>query len=554
MKKYIILLSSVLIVSCTSDEKYEDLNRDPNKPTQVSAESLFNASIKSLFDQMESPNINTNVFRLFSQYWTQTTYNDESNYDLNNRRVADNHYSEMYRDVLYDLKDAKSKVNTPNKIAMISVLEVYTWQQLVDTYGNIPYSAALQGSLEPTPEYDDAKTIYEDLIVRINTAINTFSISGDAGFTSSDQIYGGNITQWLKFANSVKFKLAMRIADVPSMTTLSQTNAEEAVIAGIFSSNADNATLAYESNSTNANPVWSDLVESGRNDFVAANTIVNYMNDIKDPRRVSYFDENIKYSLGDILAITNPTPPSTTTTIEFSSTLITTPEIGDRVFRILPPGADGIIPDPIFLGKISSFTTNTISIINITAGNIVGDDLAFSRFLGGTYGAVNNFPAFSHIGTQLKTQTFRGVLLDYAEIEFLLAEATERGYAVGGTAESHYNAGITASMNDWGIATADIATYLAQPSVAYTTATGTWRQKIGFQFWLAMYNRGFEGWSVYRKYDAPIMNIAAVANIPVPKRYTYPLREQTLNLSNYNAAVAAIGGDELDTPIFWDVN
>lgn len=472
MKKYIILLSSVLIISCTSDEKYEDLNRDPNKPTQVSAESLFNASIKSLFDQMESPNINTNVFRLFSQYWTQTTYNDESNYDLNNRRVADNHYSEMYRDVLYDLKDAKSKVNTPNKIAMISVLEVYTWQQLVDTYGNIPYSAALQGSLEPTPEYDDAKTIYEDLIVRINTAINTFSTSGDAGFTSSDQIYEGNITQWLKFANSVKFKLAMRIADVPSMTTLSQTNAEEAVIAGIFSSNADNATLAYESNSTNANPVWSDLVESGRNDFVAANTLVDYMNTISDPRRPIYFDQNLG--------------------------------------------------------------TNT--------------------YTGGIYGAVNNFPAFSHIGTQLKTQTFRGVLLDYAEIEFLLAEATERGYAVGGTAESHYNAGITASMNDWGIATADIATYLAQPSVAYTTATGTWRQKIGFQFWLAMYNRGFEGWSVYRKYDAPIMNIAAVANIPVPKRYTYPLREQTLNLSNYNAAVAAIGGDELDTPIFWDVN
>tara|TARA_B110000503_G_C7169351_1_gene423557 strand:- start:3903 stop:5321 length:1419 start_codon:yes stop_codon:yes gene_type:complete len=472
MKKYIILLSSVLIVSCAPDEKYEDLNRDPNKPTQVSAESLFNASTKSLFNQMESPNINTNVFRLLTQYWTQTTYNDESNYDLNNRRVADNHYSEMYRDVLYDLKDAKSKISTPNKIAMISVLEVYTWQQLVDTYGNIPYSAALQGLLEPTPEYDDAKTIYEDLIVRINTAISTFSISGDAGFTGSDQIYGGNITQWLKFANSVKFKLSMRIADVPSMTTLSQTNAQEAVTAGIFSSNADNATLDYESNSTNANPVWSNLIETGRNDFVAANTLVDYMNTISDPRRPIYFDQN----------------------------------------------------------------------------------LGANTYTGGIYGAVNNFAVFSHVGTQLKAQTFRGVLLDYTELEFLLAEAAERGYAVGGTTESHYNAGITASMNDWGVATADIATYLAQPSVAYTTATGTWRQKVGFQFWLAMYNRGFEGWSVYRKYDAPVMNIAAVANIPVPKRYTYPLREQTLNLSNYNVAVAAIGGDELDTKIFWDVN
>lgn len=472
MKKYLILLSSVLIASCASDEKYEDLNRDPNNPSQVSAESLFNSSTKSLFDQMESTNVNTNVFRLFAQYWTETTYNDEANYDLNTRRIADNHFSEMYRDVLYDLKDAKSKSSSANSIGMISVLEVYTWQQLVDTYGNIPYSEALQGSNDPTPAYDDAKTIYEDLITRINTAISNLSVSGPAGFTGADKIYGGDISQWIKFANSIKFKLAMRIADVPSMSTLSQTTAEQAVTAGIFTSNADNATLDYEANATNANPLWADLVQAGRNDFVVANTIADYMNANNDPRRPIYFDNN----------------------------------------------------------------------------------LGAGVYTGGIYGGNNSFANFTHIGTVMHEQTFRGVLLDYTELEFLLAEAAERGYAVGGTTESHYNAGITASMNDWGVATADIATYLAQPSVAYTTATGTWRQKVGFQFWLAMYNRGFEGWSVYRKYDAPVMNQAAGTTLPVPNRYTYPLREQTLNLSNYTPAAAAIGGDELDTKIFWDVN
>lgn len=473
MKKYLILLlSSMLIISCASDEKYEDLNKDPNNPTAVSPESLFNAATKSLFDQMESTNVNNNIFRLLSQYWTETTYNDEANYDLNTRRIADNHFSEMYRDVLYDLKDAKSLTNTPNKIAMISVLEVYTWQQLVDTYGDIPYSEALQGPQEPTPAYDDAATIYENLIIRINNAIATFDINGEDGFVGSDQIYGGNINQWIKFANSVKLKLAMRIADVPSLSALSKTNAEEAVTAGVFTSNNDNAILNYESNSTNANPIWIDLVQSGRDDFVVANTIVDYMNNLSDPRREFYFDDN----------------------------------------------------------------------------------LGAGTYTGGPYGGNNAFNSFTHVGEMIQEQTFRGVLLDYAEIEFLLSEASERAYSVGGSAESHYNTAITASMEDWGVSTTNISAYLLNPSVAYTTATGTWREKIGFQFWLAMYNRGFEGWSVYRKYDAPVMNVAAVSGLPVPKRYTYPLREQTLNLSNYSVAAAAIGGDELDTPIFWDVN
>lgn len=472
MKKYLILLSSVLVVSCASDEKYEDLNRDPNNPTQVSADALFTASEKSLFDQMESTNVNTNVYRLFAQYWTETTYIDESNYDLNTRNIPANHFSEMYRNVLYDLKDSKSKADTDNKKAMISVLEVYTWQQLVDTFGNIPYSEALKGNEIPTPTYDDAQTIYEDLIARINEAISMLSVSGGAGFTSADVIYGGDINQWIKFANSVKLKLAMRVADVPALSTLAQTNAVAAVTAGVFTSNADNATIAYETSPPNTNPLWVDLVQSGRSDFVIANTLVDYMNTLSDPRRAFYFDDN----------------------------------------------------------------------------------LGAGTYVGGPYGDNNSFSSYTHIGEMIQEPDFRGVILDYAEVEFLLAEAVERGYAVGGTAETHYTAGITASMEDWGVASGDITTYLANPSVAYTTATGTWREKIGFQFWLAMYNRGFEGWCIYRKYDAPVMNTAAISLLPVPKRYTYPLSEQTLNLTNYTAAASAIGGDNLDTPVFWDVN
>lgn len=474
MKKYLIILLSALVISCASDETYDNLNIDPNNPPNVPSSTLFTGALKNLFDQMESTNVNTNVYRLFAQYWTETTYIDESNYDLNTRNIPSNHWTEMYSNVLYDLQDAKNKpdTDTDGKKGMIEVLEVYTWQQLVDTFGNIPYSEALQGRENQNPAYDDAQTIYEDLLVRIDAAILKLSSATDNGFEDADLIYNGDLGQWIKFANSVKFKIAMRIADVPSMAAVSQSAAENAISAGLLTSNSDNVTIVYGAGTPNTNPLWVDLVQSGRQDFVVANTIVDYMNTLSDPRRAFYFDDN----------------------------------------------------------------------------------LGAGTYVGGPYGDNNSFSSYTHIGELMHQPTFRGVLMDYAEIEFLLAEAAERGYAVSGTAETHYNAGITASMQDWGVSTVDATAYLLDPSVAYTTATGTWREKIGFQFWLAMYNRGFEGWSVFRKYDAPVMNVAADSGLDVPKRYTYPLREQTINITNYTAAAAAIGGDELDTPIFWDVN
>ncbi len=78
--------------------------------------------------------------------------------------------------------------------------------------------------------------------------------------------------------------------------------------------------------------------------------------------------------------------------------------------------------------------------------------------------------------------------------KFIRAEAIERGYAVGGTAEDHYNNAIGASIIWWGGTSADADTYLARNDVAYTTAAGDWKQKIRISKWIALYNRPYEGW------------------------------------------------------------
>ncbi len=477
MKNFIIIiLSFVLLFSC-SDEDYANLNVDPNNPASATPEALFVSSTKSLFDQMESTNVNRNVFRLFSQYWTETTYTDEANYDLNNRNITGNHWSELYRDVLYDLQDARMQleentdINSMNKVACITLLEVYAWQVLVDSFGNIPYSEALKGIEDVTPAYDEGEQVYLNLITKVDNAIAMINLA-DSGFGAADVVYSGDMNQWNTFANSLKLKLGSRLTDV---NPAAAGNAISSAIAGgIFASNNDNFNLTYSGTTPNTNPLWVDLVQSGRNDFVAANTIVDYMVGLDDPRLPIYFDQNL--------------------------------------------GAD--------------------------------------TYLGGTYGAQSTFQDYTHIGEDMLEPTFRGQLMNYSELQFMLAEAAENG--LGGLtpamAEMYYNEGITACMEEWGVSGADITDYLAQANVAYTTAPGSWKEKIGMQYWLAMYNRGFEGWYVYRKFDAPVLNVAATSLLPVPKRYTYPTSEQTLNGTNYAAAVAAIGEDIQQTPVFWDVN
>jgi hypothetical protein len=479
MKKIVLTLAFIaLTVSCT--DNITGLNVDTKNATSTKPEYLYSNAQKALVDQMVSTSVNLNVFRLFAQQWTETTYPDESQYDITTRTIPDAHFRILYKDVLRDLQESRKLLDAEvavgpsqiavlnNKKAMVDILMAYTFSVLVDTFGNVPYSEALDISAHPLPKYDDAQTIYKDLIARL-TADSGMLNAGEGSFGEADLIYGGDAGQWKKFANSLKLRMAINMADVDFAYASAQILSAKA--AGIFTSNADDANLQYLPLQPNANPLYADLVVSGRNDFVPANTIVDKMNALNDPRRPMYFT------------------------------------------------------------------------------------LKGGVYVGGVYGSSNGWANFSHVGTALSDPTFPGTILDYTEVSFLLAEASARGIAVGGTTASLYNAAIDASMQNVGVDAASRAAYMAQPSVAYATATGTWQQKIGEQAWLALYNRGFEAWTSYRRLDFPnLLPPATTYNglTAVPKRYSYPSREQTLNATNVNAAITAIGGNTLLGKVFWD--
>ncbi len=495
-----------LIVGVASCELPDNI--DPKHADAVPATTLFSNALYELADQTTTIDYNANIGFLLSQYFSEVTYTSESRYDFQSRGITDNYWNNYYRHVLMDLQEARNIINntnliTPsekttgaNQLFIIDILEVFVYQNLVDAFGNVPYSEALLGADNPSPKYDDATTIYTDLLARITADISGLDNS-EGSFGSADMLYGGNVDSWKAFAASLKLRMAMRLADVnPSA---SQTAAEAAIASGVFTAQSQSGIMVWAGVSPYVSSFYNWYVERGRKDLAPTELFVNTLDGLNDPRR------------------------------EYLLTLVDTNTLDE-------------LPTP------------------------VEDPLIY---IGMEYGKSNSssYNSHSHFTSPFFAADFEAILIDYVEVEFLLAEAAERGYTVTGTAASHYDAGITTNINYWadiyGIdrSVVDmptvISTYLAQTEVDYATAVAatSWKQVLGTQKWIALYNRGNEGFAEYRRFDFPVLIPPAdMTQADIPNRYPYPYNEDKLNKENYDAASTAIGGDDASTKLFWDVN
>jgi len=472
MKKLIIfILPVMLLASCAKN--LESYNVDQKNPSVVSAGALFGNALKRLTDNQTTPSVNINVFRFWTQQWAATTYQDEPRYNITTRNIPLNYWTPMYTEVLKDLNESKKIITADasitegvknNRLALTEITAVYTWSILVNTWGDVPYTEAI-GSINQ-PKYDKAADIYADLFRRLDAAIAQIT-PANGNFGGSDLLYNDDTSKWLKFAHSLKLKLAITIADVDA------TTAQAAIVASAgsaFTSNADNAAFGYLGQTPNNNPISNNLnpLYTARQDYVAGKTIVDQMNTLSDPRRPFYF-------------------------------------------------------------------------------TAVG-----TEYLGGIAGANSSFADLSQVAAPIIAADFEALLMDYSEVEFILAEAAAR-WGIAGTPADHYAKAVSASILYWGGTQAVADTYLANPAVAYGTATGDFKQKIGMQKYLALYNRGYDAWTEWRRLDYPVLVPANNALSVIPLRLTYPTSERTLNKANVEIAAASIGGDAVSTRVFWDL-
>lgn len=466
-----MLIFTIAFTSCELPD-----NLDPKEATEVPIGTIFTNAEVSFANTVNNSSQNVNVSRLFAQYWQQTTYFDEARYNLQDRGIPDSYSSAFYKDILMDLKEAKRLISeieatgplaieNANKMAIIEVMEVYSYQCLVDAFGNVPYSEALMGSENSAPAYDDAKTIYSDLLKRINSAIAAMN-PAQGSFGSADVLFNGDVASWKKFAASVKLRLGIRLADVDA--SAAKTAVESAYNSGVFEE-GEGALFHYIGVVPYVNTIYNHFFVSNRKDWLPANTIVDKMKQLNDPRIGLYFT---KYN---------------------------------------------------------------------------------GEYIGATYGlnGAQSYPNYSHFADRFMASTFEADLMSYPEVAFILAEAAQRGWNVGGTAKEWYNKAITASVIYWGGTQEEADNYIAQPSVAYDPAN--WKKSIGTQKWIALYNQGVEAWAEWRRLDFPILNVPeGMTYGDIPVRMNYPFDEGELNPKGYKAAVEAMGGDTQKIKLFWD--
>jgi hypothetical protein len=478
MKKllYIFLPAVLLFGACTKN--IDSYNKVTKAPATVPPGPIFTYATKSLVDGLADCSGFQNIFRHIVEHWSQSVIQDAAQYNFNIDNTCDNWWTRLYVQVLnnYHACDsllAQDKTTLPaitkNKRAITDIMAVYTWNVLVNSFGNVPYSQALNYN-NLFPKYDDAKTIHQDLLRRLAADIAALDPTSASFAATEDLFYGGNVTKWVAFANSLQLMIGMTLADVDPATAKSLV---EAANPKAFSSTSTDMIWQYLAVPNN-NPTYNALVLANRTDFIACKTLVDPMVAMSDPRLPGFFAP-----------------------------------------------------------------------------------LASGQYVGSVIGVPTPYQNCSKPAAPLNLATTPYTFMDYMEMEFYRAEAIERGFNVPGTAEQHYDSAIALSIRSWGGTQAQVNTYLARPDVAYTTAAGTWQQKIGFQKWIALYCRGFDGWTELRRFDWPKMVVPQGAISGFPNRMTYPAvnnTEQALNGANYTQAAAAIGGDKAETKLYWDVH
>ncbi|GAB4511219.1 MAG: SusD/RagB family nutrient-binding outer membrane lipoprotein [Allomuricauda sp.] len=188
-----------------------------------------------------------------------------------------------------------TETNNPealNIIGQAQVLEAFTYLNLTQVFGDIPFSEAIQVAEFPNPNYDSQEEVLRNIPLLLDEAIENLSTETDI-IDSSDLVYGGNRELWIRFANSLKLKAFMLIANVDpaSVQAEIQAVANQPLITDV----SQEAELNYTDAPGNENPIWRtiDAFASGQNTFWGAGIpLVDIMNASNDPRRATYFDTN----------------------------------------------------------------------------------------------------------------------------------------------------------------------------------------------------------------------------------------------------------------------
>lgn len=510
--KLFLFCCFIQLFSCKKDFGDTNINPDPARSSFANTahlltntiNALSTAGISSMVDGIAIYNFETAQYAQYlsaSQYPEASLYSTTHSYWDNwysgiggpNDNVKDGSLEDLYIIIKYntDSKTASDprvlkNGSNNNQLAVARILKAYLFSIVTDRWGDVPYFDALKGIT--TPKYDKQSDIYKDLFKELREAIAQFD---NGAKPTGDNLFGGNIEKWKKFANSLRMILALRISksDIPTAKTefidaYNNTN-------GFINTNAENAKYIYLENTAFCNP-WNSLYNN-RDDYGVSNIMVDWLLNNNDPRINVFAQKNM-----------------------------------DGVYKGIPYGLS------------RSALINWISANDYSR---MGEKITGWQFNGSTPSFLNYKGADGYIITAAQ------MWLTKAEAE------SKGWIGSTSDAVISYTQAIKLSWDQWNVTytPAQFSAYLAQPTVDPTTNIGAkiGQQKWlalypnGQEAWTEWRRSGYP-----LLLPAPD---AVNTSKQIPRRFGYPSNEAQLNSINYAAQVATMpGGDIHDVHVWWD--
>ncbi len=496
-----LVLISLTISSCTKD--FKEINTDPNNsPNALPRQLLAPALVNTL-------SLNMQRNRNFNNELMQVTVNMSDaegqvfRYDYRSNWsdfLYNGWYTELtnYKDIY---KIAREPLNYNRSYQAISLIcQAWVYSLLTDTYGDVPFvqSNLARDSSIYEPKFTSQKDIYLGLFSMLETANDSLD-GGPAITAGSDPVYSGNITKWRKFGNSLYLRLLMRLSGKAEVATQVQAKIKDIIETNaakypIIAANDESAILRW----TGVAPYISPLTTVREQDFRAPGIASFFIDHL-----VIWADPRIDLAFGT-----------------------GTPTLTNR-WAIAPyQGA--------FIGVPSGYAPGQVT-----------DKKSYF------YSITNN----NNTGPSMQSEPLGGMIMTYAEVKFILAEAALKGW-IGGNPETFYNDGVSAGIKlwlpNWSM---PVTTYLDNADMLLSMATSE-EDKMEFihlQKYYALFMNDMQQWFEYRRTGHPVLpkGPGLRNNGEMPARMTYPVYVQSTNPTNYKQTVELQGPDVISTKVWW---
>ena len=560
MMAFAFMTTGVAMTSC-SDDTLSNINTDKTKVSNLDPNAQLTTALLQTYGDFSLMDTYRNYITGFTQHlaggWNVTNYAG-SNFaeDDISRRIWDRYYEISIKNLVDAIHKSEDK---PNLNAALRIHRVYLTAVLADIYGDVPASEAGLGYIAgiSTPKYDTVEELYNWFFEEL-TACEALLGTGTDNISGDVTSMGGDVAQGKKYANALRMRYAMRISDVNPQKA--QDEFEKAVAAGAISSAADDVYIKYADSPytyydgandydfrTNA---LSEILygQDATSPTFVSSTLFYQLQRTADPRlyRICRHYYNIKRS---------QVKPDKEENIDLTDEVL-------AYFERTQTGEEPCNPGAAWYSDWMNVpATSELPTLQKKA------DMDANTYDNSDFRARAMRP---QLNIDFEMPNTPGDLMSYSEVEFLLAEAKTKGWNVSGDAESHYEAGVRASMqllNNHYLTSNKISDDEINAFIAHNPLGDNPKGTINTQAWIQHMMNPSEAWANMRRSDYPaILDRTRLgiftngftytdADLTMPNRLRYPELEAQYNSASYKAAIERMGGtDNWHSKLYWDKN